>query len=214
MKKLSYFIISIVCAFFLPSCEKTDYPHNSWPFENRSSIRGKLSYMANPFFPEDTILCLMTDNVHIKVYNEAYCEYVRELFAHYGGKLSECKYHHNGPHEWVYSPSPVLCTIPTRDGKFISLMDNNTNQLADSICLMMTDIYLKGDYVRHIYTTIRKDSLPDNEEEWLPDYYMDDWVEFNGSDDMTPIFILDTISPDGNQIVCFDSQFGPNFAAL
>lgn len=194
--KISKVILLLLMGVMLAACERRGDPR-MYP-EDASNINGQLCYMPNPFSPEtDTILCLNNVYIGFEGYNYEYCSYVRNLLSQNGGKFTACPHNQRdrSEHYWEYLAESKRCFYPICKGEFVSLIDSKTGLIADSIILNERTIYPKRKRNRDNDRVIR--------------FYMGEFVHFQGSDDMKPKFITDSITSVGDTIVCFDGHRGP-----
>lgn len=183
-----YLLLTIV--FF--SCNNRNVPE--FIYIDESMINGQLCYLANPFAPtEDTVLVLNNAFIDFTSYNSDYYSYVRDLLTLKGGKCVQNEIESS----LEYMAESTQYFYPICGKELVSLIDSETGRVVDSILLNDRTIYLKRkrngdtDYVAH--------------------FYMGDFVWFIGSDYMKPKFITDSITPSGEQIICFDGQHSGPF---
>lgn len=205
--KTTKLIIFASLALMFAACEK---PSNASPWKNDSRIYGQLSYVANPFNPtEDSVLCL--NNIQYVVcvtYTDAYYTYVKEVLTACGGTFKESE----GPaprndNHITFHPLPEVCFFPIRNGRLISVMDENEGRILDSLKLTVTIESGKRKDVSTatIYMTARERESGDYSNE----FYIGDYVQFEGNDHMQPPFLGDSVVVSSTKIVHFDGDHGP-----
>lgn len=192
--KIYKVILLLLLGITYVACERREVRMDP---EDASGINGQLCYMPNPFSPEtDTILCLNNAYIVFCGYNYEYCSYVRNLLSQNGGRfIKECMFHTNNNHNWHYLAGSKQFFYPVCKKQFVSLIDSNTGMIADSIILNDRTIYPK-----------RKRN---GDSDHVIRFYLEDFVWFQGSDDMKPKFITDSITSFCDTIVCFDGHRGP-----
>ena len=207
MKTIKLLIIAAV-TLMLAACNTTNNPNNPW--KNDSNILGQLSYVANPLNPiKDSVLCLWNvQYVYCAINTDEYYSYVKGLLSAHDGSFeeSETPTPRNDNHILFY-PQPEICFFPIRNGKFISVMDEKGERVLDNFTLTIS--IEVGDRKDESAATIHMQSRIKKTGEYSQEFYLDDFVVFEGNDQMRPPFISDTITLDGTQIICFDGEHGP-----
>lgn len=200
----------MLALFYLPvalsSCNNSNNDPNLVELD-ASEIVGKLGYVENPFSPiTDTILCLQdVQHLYCRTYDAAYCAYLNKMLSKYQGTLYASNEHLSGPYTIEFIPNSNLYFYPIRDGKYISIMDHKDGQVLDSISLpvMYKSGYKTSTNNIVIYIT------PNGQLHNARYINMGDCVVFQGDDHMQPVFIIDTITPFNNHIICFEASRGP-----
>lgn len=205
-------IIAMSLVLLFAACKKTNDPTS---LKNGSSLLGQLSYMANPFNPtEDSVLCLNSIRyVNCVTYTDAYYSYIKELLSSCGGTFEETETPapRNDNHI-LFHPQSEVRFFPIRNGKLISVMDEKEGCVRDSIKLIVSiEVGDRKDVsTATIYMTSREKETGDYSNE----FYIGDFVSFEGNDHMQPPFISDSTTLAGTQIVCFDGDHGPVSATI
>ena len=196
---LTFFVFSLIfpsCTIIEPSTnegEETIKYHQ----EDESMINGKLCCAANPLVPNDTILGLTNAYILFAMYeDDGYRSYVRDLFSNLEGELYESEHVQSYEAFFEFLPNKEICFYPVINGDFISLVDSVKSVLSDSI--IFSNITL---FTSHRGEDANKETH----------FYINDFVIFMGSDHKTPPFISDSITPSGEQIICFDAHKRPYY---
>ena len=200
MKRIIIFLVGVICILLCSSCkDEQKYEQNHFVYLDESGIIGQLWATANPFNPDkDTILCLKSiEFVYCLTYDSAYCSYLTDLFSKFEGQLFGCRFHPSSPHGIEFCPTSEMLFYPIANGEFVSITSTQTGYVLDSVVLNGTTIFTKS----------RKDTS-DN----VSYLYIEDYVAYQGNDHMRPKFITDSITPSGEQIICFDGTHGPIMA--
>lgn len=202
----SIMVASLV--FVLAACNTTNNPNNPW--KNDSNILGQLSYVANPLNPmKDSVLCLLNvQYIYCATYTDEYYSYVKELLSAHDGsfEVNETPAPRNDNHI-LFHPQSELCFFPIRNGRFISVLDEKDGCLSESLTLAVS--IEVGDRKDVSTATIHLMSREKETGEYSQEFYLGDYVVFEGNDQMQPPFISDTITLEGMQIICFDGEHGP-----
>jgi len=208
--KTELFLLPIAFAV-LTSCGNQE---PTIPWMNDSNTLGQLSYVANPFNPEkDSILCLRNISyIYCTTFTDEYYSYIKNLFSACKGHFEESKTPapRNDNH-LIFYPQSDMCIYPIRSGEFISVMDKKSGRVLDSITLAVSiEVGNRKDVsTATIYTKPNNQEKGENTQE----FYMGDFVVFQGNDHMQPPFISDSITPSGKLIICIDGEHGPISAA-
>ena len=189
----------------LSFCKENDEP-NLIELDS-SEIMGQLECVENPFRPaNDTILCLLdVQCLYCKTYNSGYCSYLKKLLSGMPGTLYASDEHFAGPYTIEFIPDSHLRLYPMRDGKFISVVDSQKGEMADSISLSV--IHKTGSKITT--SNVLVFTRPREQHNDTTCIYRGDYVVFHGDDHMQPVFVTDTITPSNDQIICFEASRGP-----